>query len=203
MGVCPARMGVAGLYGRSEMTREIALPALDDEQQHVVATILHHIGGTHWLTARVRVRNLPGIVYRSADSEVVDRIRIALVQAGFRPEVRDSPLAALPLWEAPPAQDVGSGEEAVGHPETTSVASSIPAAHPANAFRRPLTVSDARVVAGIVCILLLVLLLGWTEELASAQETGPQILQVYTRSAFYAVCIIGVTFGVYALTRRD
>lgn len=166
--------------------KQIVLPPLTDAQKYFVAKVLNEEGGMAWGQARATSERVPGMIYRTDNAELIQRIVAGLAAHKIAADV----------------QDVGSREEAVDHPETTSVASSLLAAHPANAFR-PRTVSSARVVAGIVCILLLVLLLGWTEELASAQKTGPQILQVYTRSAFYAVCIIGVTFGVYALTRGD
>ncbi len=79
--------------------REINLPALNAEQRQHAARILCEIGGTEWVTAIERVKKLPGTVYRSVDWERVERIGIALTQAGMTPEVRDSTLNATPLRE--------------------------------------------------------------------------------------------------------
>lgn len=62
-------------------------------------------------------------------------------------------------------------------------------------------VRTTRFVSGVVSVILLTLLFTWTERTAEIQTSGPQILQVYTRSAFYGIVLIGIVFGVYVLTR--
>ncbi len=58
-----------------------------------------------------------------------------------------------------------------------------------------------RAFAGLGAIPTLFLLYRWTEATARIQESGPQLLQVYTRSAFYGVVVVGTLLALYVLSR--
>ena len=58
-----------------------------------------------------------------------------------------------------------------------------------------------RIIAGLATLPVFYILSTWTERTASAQTSGPQLLQVYTRSAFYGIIVVGVLFAIYVATR--
>jgi len=61
--------------------------------------------------------------------------------------------------------------------------------------------ASPRSIAGLGSILALLGLHFWTSSVAKIQETSPQLLQVYTRSAFYGIIIVGLLFGCYVISR--
>lgn len=159
--------------------RELILPKLDEEQSYKVAEILFAQGGIEWSVARQRADETPGAVYWTDDEDNFLRIVGAFQGIGLNPEVRTRP-AKSPLQ--------------IRNDVTESHTARSPQQYDHRDFW--LTIS------AWIALFALLSLLSWTETAAGVQETGPQILQVYTRSAFYGIVIIGLLFGVYALRRK-
>jgi hypothetical protein len=60
-----------------------------------------------------------------------------------------------------------------------------------------------RGLTGFLSVVAFISLYLWTNALAKVQESGPQLLQVYTRASFYGIFIIGLAFGIYIFTRAS
>ena len=58
-----------------------------------------------------------------------------------------------------------------------------------------------RAIAGLGSILAFVVLYFSTNAVAKIQETGPQLLQLYTRLAFHGIVIVGLLFACYVISR--
>ncbi len=147
--------------------KEILLPALSDAQKYFVARVLTEEGRMAWDQAKVASERVPGVVYRTDDPELIQRIVAGLENHEIIAEVQEAKVEGFPWGRS--TVDAGSSQE-------TEIAPGDLAA-PAVATR-PSAMSYPRIFAGIGCVVLLALLFLWTEGLATEQQSGPQILQV-------------------------
>ncbi|MDI6773373.1 MAG: zinc ribbon domain-containing protein [bacterium] len=69
--------------------KKIYVPRLDDDQKYHAAKILSEVGGMDWAVAKNCVAFTPGAVCQMTDSEMAERIRSALDEAGLKPDLRE------------------------------------------------------------------------------------------------------------------
>lgn len=161
--------------------KKIIAPALDEGQAYWAAKSLAEVAGIGWNSASTLVKRAPGAVFETEDNQLAEKLREALARNGIKVEIREGT-----PFDAEEVRRIADEERV------------------RQEVRR--TVWEPRLwVRGLSGGLALVSFL-WlylsTELLASQQETGPQLLQVYTRSAFYAVIVVGLLFSIYVLTRK-